>query len=240
MSERKILPPSYRNVLPQLGELGGCLNLRTLFFGKSCDDNPIFVQYLTQICLLALLGFVLGSIILVVSPHIVPETLQLSQLIARINTLDPFAFFLSILFNNIFVGMTIMFSAIFRIRVLPRFAILVNICANTMILGSVVGTIGWMPVLAWTVPHGCIEIPMIILASTYGAIAADRFSSLPVGTSTPERIRNYIVAKVHVPRTMLISYAFRPYFTRVLPMTIIAAGIEAYISTLSLRTAMGM
>ncbi len=65
-------------------------------------------------------------------------------------------------------------------------------------------------------PHGIIEVPALLIAASYG---------LWLGVAFIRRIRGREVT----PIRFHIEHAFRRYFAVVLPLLIVAAGIETLL-----------
>jgi stage II sporulation protein M len=135
-----------------------------------------------------------------------------------IKNLSSFELFLFIFVWNSLIGLLLVVSGL--IVGLPTLFILVS---NGLVIGAIMGWIssifGVKLVLSGIIPHGVFEVPAVIIAGAYG---------LRVGASMMSRIRKN--------KEVLISdsliEAIKVYFNRVLPLFLIAAIIESYVTPL--------
>jgi uncharacterized membrane protein SpoIIM required for sporulation len=118
-----------------------------------------------------------------------------------------------------------MSSAIAKTKIIP--AVIESI--NGFAIGGLVTKTALIYGFAFTqvfVPHAIIELAAIILAVAYSFVAVDIINEVAPHSS----FREYVTAKLKIRKEILNQYILGPYFKRVLPLIVLAAVIEAYIS----------
>jgi uncharacterized membrane protein SpoIIM required for sporulation len=174
--------------------------------------------------------FFLSALLAVIIVSIYPDAINIpiatkSEIITNAST-DLGNFFITILIRNLSIAFIILSSSIARQKIIPAAIIASNGFAICAAIFKAIQLYG-IGMLIPFVPHAIIELPAIILVGVYSFVAVDEFKK----ASPYSTIREYLMAKLHIPRAALNQYIFRPYFLYVTPMFIIAAAIEAYISS---------
>ena len=139
---------------------------------------------------------------------------QFSQNFAFLGELNAVSIFFFIFLNNSIKTFIALISGFFF-----GIAPLLFVITNGNIIGLVTAIaetkIGISLVVASLLPHGIFEIPAILLASGYGLWLGYRF---------------FRMLAFKEPFKMYFSFAFRKYFQIILPMLLIAAIIETFIT----------
>ncbi len=130
--------------------------------------------------------------------------------------LPTFQLFLYIFLNNASKAFLVVLTGFF-FGIVPIFFVF----SNANLIGIVVAVLGaregFLRIVLSLLPHGIFEIPAVLIASGYGLWLGVRFwRKLRFGEPFKEAFR----------------FAVRKYFTVVLPLLLLAAFIEAYVTTL--------
>ncbi|MCS7121306.1 MAG: stage II sporulation protein M [Archaeoglobaceae archaeon] len=136
----------------------------------------------------------------------------------KITKLDPLTLAVIIFANNSFKSFLALILGSF-FGIFP----ITFVITNGYILGAVIALkkdIGLSKILLAILPHGIIEIPAVLIASSYGVFLGYRFFL---------RIFRKQAFKPHLVR------ALKVYFKIVLPMLLVAALIEAFITPVLIR-----
>lgn len=142
---------------------------------------------------------------------------------------DKLEFFKSVLLNNLRASLLVICMGVFGYEIIPMLAI----ALNAAYLGSFVAMINkpdtWFAVLT-LIPHGIIEFVALILSCAFGCLFAIRMRRNR--TSVIQCIRNRKVTESQEKRFWYIcKYTIIiPYLKYCVPMLIVAAFIESYIS----------
>ncbi|MDI9646478.1 MAG: stage II sporulation protein M [Archaeoglobales archaeon] len=127
---------------------------------------------------------------------------------------DPFKFAVFIFLNNAVKSLIAMLSGFF-FGIFP----ILFIAVNGYILGMVVALRlpewGWVKIAAAILPHGIIEIPAVVLACSQGVMLGYRFY---LAVFKGEKFKPHLMESLRV------------YFRIVVPMLLIAAVVEAFIT----------
>jgi stage II sporulation protein M len=127
--------------------------------------------------------------------------------------------FLFIFFNNTLKTLIVLFAGFFF-----GIAPLIFIIINGQVIGLVIAVSyqkeGWARILLGLGPHGIFEIPALIIASSYGLWLGVQF---------------YKKLRFNQPFRPALKLAWSKYLRLVLPMLLIAALIETFITTALLQ-----
>lgn len=130
--------------------------------------------------------------------------------------ISSFQLFLYIFLNNsIKAFLVVLFGFFFGI--VPIFFVFTNAELIGLVLAVFGAREGFLKVVLSLLPHGIFEIPAILIASGYGLWLGVRF---------------YRKLRYGEPFREAFWFAMRKYFTVVFPLLLLAAFIEAFISTL--------
>lgn len=131
-----------------------------------------------------------------------------------------FQLFLFIFFNNSVKALFVVLTGFF-FGIAPIFFVFTNANLIGVVL-AVFGTReGFARVALSLLPHGIFEIPAVLFASGYGLWLGVRF---------------YRKLRYGEPFKEAFMFSMRKYCTVVLPLLLLAAFIEAYVTTLILST----
>ena len=137
----------------------------------------------------------------------------------QVRILDSSEIFLFVFLNNSIKGFFAMiFGAL--LGIVPAFLIFFNGEVLGMVLGISQGSIGLKTVFFEIVPHGILEIPAIILSAGYGFWLGYRL---------------YRRVIFRDPFRKHLSYALKKYAKVVLPMLLVAAFVETFITPIAIR-----
>ncbi|HLM84466.1 MAG TPA: stage II sporulation protein M [Candidatus Bathyarchaeia archaeon] len=133
--------------------------------------------------------------------------------------ISTFQLFVYIFLNNsVKAFLVVLFGFFFGI--VPIFFVFSNANVIGLVLAVFGAREGFLKVVLSLLPHGILEIPAILMASGYGLWLGVRFfRKLRYGEPFGEAFR----------------FAMRKYFTVVFPLLLLAAFIEAYITTFLMR-----
>lgn len=144
---------------------------------------------------------------------------QTTAQFSRIKDLDAFSVFLFIFFNNALKGFFAMLSGIL-FGVMP----LIFLFSNGQLIGLILGigeiSNAILVILIGLAPHGVLEIPAIILATSYGFWLGYGFFRL---------------VAFHEPFRKYLSYALERYMKIVVPLLFFAALIETFITPMIIK-----
>jgi stage II sporulation protein M len=133
--------------------------------------------------------------------------------------LTTFQLFIYIFLNNSIKAFIVMLLGFF-FGIVPIFFVF----SNAELIGVVVAVFGaregFLRVVLSLLPHGIFEIPAVLIASGYGLWLGVKF---------------YRKLRYKEPWKDAFWFSIRKYFTVVFPLLLIAAFIEAYVSTLLVR-----
>jgi stage II sporulation protein M len=133
--------------------------------------------------------------------------------------ISTFQLFIYIFLNNsIKAFLVILFG--FAFGIIPIFFVFTNAELIGLVLAVFGAREGFLKVVLSLLPHGIFEIPAILIASGYGLWLGVRF---------------YRRIRYGEPFMEAFWFAMRKYFTVVFPLLLLAAFIEAYISTILAR-----
>lgn len=130
--------------------------------------------------------------------------------------ISTFQLFLYIFLNNASKALFVVLTGFF-FGIAPIFFVFTNANLIGVVIAVFGAREGFVRVALSLLPHGIFEIPAILIASGYGLWLGVRF-----------------YRKIHFgePFKEAFYFAIRKYFTVVFPMLLLAAFIEAYVTTL--------
>lgn len=182
------------------------------------DFRKVFIGCLLAMALAIVLGFVVGSL----SPETVNTVLE--QFMAMVEdagimdsdgNISPFG----LLTNNWSAMLLAVVYGFVPFLFLPA----ISIVSNGLLIGLLAawyhgnGISMWL-YLAGILPHGIFELPALVIAAACGVCLCRNMSRIV--TSSPRR----------VPMVELLSNLLRVLLFLVMPMTVLAAFLEAYVT----------
>jgi stage II sporulation protein M len=141
---------------------------------------------------------------------------QAMEQVSFIKDLTPAGIFLLIALNNSIKAFFMLMLGILW-GIVPVLFILLNGYAVGIVASVAVLDTGIMPIIFGTLPHGILEIPAILLAASYGVWLGEMFSKKLKGGDAELWIN--------------IKTAFNKFIKVVLPVLIVAAFIETFITS---------
>ena len=182
------------------------------------DFRKVFIGCLLAMALAIVLGFVVGSL----SPETVNTVLE--QFMAMVEdagimdsdgNISPFG----LLTNNWSAMLLAVVYGFVPFLFLPA----ISIVSNGLLIGLLAAWyhsngISMGLYLAGILPHGIFELPALVIAATCGVCLCRNMSRIV--TSSPRR----------VPMVELLSNLLRVLLFLVMPMTVVAAFLEAYVT----------
>lgn len=127
---------------------------------------------------------------------------------------DQFKFAVFIFLNNAVKSLIAMLSGFF-FGIFPVLFIAVNGYILGMVVALRLPEWGWMKIAAAILPHGIIEIPAVVLACSQGVLLGYHFY---LAVFKGEKFKPHLMESLRV------------YFKLVVPMLLIAAIVEAFIT----------
>jgi uncharacterized membrane protein SpoIIM required for sporulation len=196
---------------------------------RSLPDRATIAPYLKTILLVFGMS-VLGAVVLTemvdissISGRVITDPAALQANLAGI---ESGAFFIRLVLNNGLIALMVITSAIFRTKFIPQFFIFWNGFVLTIYSLTIVQAIGSLEFLSAFLPHAVIEIPALLLAATYATHAVDRFRAEHMTWRIdPDSARWYLLI---------------PYLYQVVPIIVVAAAIETFISLPVLKLVVGV
>jgi len=134
--------------------------------------------------------------------------------LALIDRAPDFAIFLFILFNNAFKVLVAMFAGIF-FGIAPLYFIYSNGFLLGMVTPLIVKNGSWQLLAAGILPHGIIELSAVLIGATYG---------LWLG------VKMFRLIFFKEPIDDVFKIALLKYVRVIVPMLLLAAIIEAYVT----------
>jgi uncharacterized membrane protein SpoIIM required for sporulation len=188
------------------------------------DDK--FRKYLIWSIAIFAISALVSIFVVIYAPDLFPyEIITTQAQLQQRATEDMNMIFLMVLSNNALILFFIMSSAIAKTKLIPGAIEAINGFAVGGVITKTTIVYGTMFTQVF-IPHAFIEFAAIILAVTYSFVAIDIITE----ASPHASLKEYMTAKLKIRREIINKYILRPYFTRVLPIVIVAALIEAYIS----------
>jgi stage II sporulation protein M len=162
-------------------------------------------------------GYVTGIESRVTDKNIINDIFSPYSFLKNLSSLSLFFF---IFFNNAFKALLTIFLGIF-FGIYPLYFIFVNGELIGLVYALSAGNIGAAGALAGLLPHGIFELTAILIAGGYG---------FWLGTRT---FRSIVY---HESLRPAIGAAFRAYYRTILPLLLVAAVIEAYLTPILIQT----
>lgn len=177
-------------------------------------------SYIFVIWIIFFLALANGYFMALASPDQSRQTIeQLFSSFSFARNISTFQLFIYIFLNNsIKAFVVILFGFFFGI--VPIIFVFTNAELIGLVLAVFGAREGFLKVALSLLPHGIFEIPAILMASGYG---------LWLGVKFYRRIR------YKEPFKEAFWFSMRKYFTVIFPLLLLAAFIEAYISTILAR-----
>jgi stage II sporulation protein M len=141
---------------------------------------------------------------------------QLFSQFAFAKNISTFQLFVYIFLNNASKALFVILLGFF-FGIVPIFFVFTNANLIGVVLAVFGAKEGYLKVVLSLLPHGIFEIPAILIASGYGLWLGVRF---------------YRKLRYGDPFKEAFWFAIKKYFTVVFPLLLLAAFIEAYITTL--------
>jgi len=178
--------------------------------------------------------FILYIVILLLSVFIFPSIYQIHtpMTIDKIHTLTVQTssdFFIPLLYNNILASFIIVMMGGFGIWMIPP----IFLCSNAIYLGSLISSAAKPDTYLYIYaifPHATIELPTIILATTFGCYFAIKLRDLTGRRNIIQCIR----ARENILQ-IVFDYGIKPYILVILPLIILGCVIESYVSLYILK-----
>jgi stage II sporulation protein M len=177
-------------------------------------------SYIFIICVIFFLSLANGYLMASQNPVEARQTVnQLFSGFSFAKDLSTFQLFIYIIINNSIKAFLVILLGFF-FGVVP----IIFVFSNAELIGVVIAVFGaregFLRVVLSLLPHGIFEIPAVLIASGYGLWLGAKF---------------YRKIRYKEPFKEAFLFSMRKYFTVVFPLLLIAAFIEAYISTLLVK-----
>jgi uncharacterized membrane protein SpoIIM required for sporulation len=190
-------------------------------------DN-IFKKYLIIVSIIFIITFILSIFIF---PSIYQiQTPKNKDTVRILSITPPSEFFKTILINNIVVSFIILASGVTGLEAIP----IIFMIYNAFYLGELIAVVNkpdtYMMIYAMT-PHSIIELPTLILVTTFGCYLAYKLRET---TKTRHMIEYLRKRNVNINST-IYNYGIKRYILIILPLIIIGCIIESGISLYILR-----
>lgn len=137
---------------------------------------------------------------------------------------EGFGLFKAILFNNIKASVMCVVLGIIPFIMVPAFTIASNGLISGVVISSaslLSGVSPWSLIAFGILPHGIFELPALIISATLGVVLCST-------------VTKSIFRRPHENLSVLLDETARVYVLVVLPLLLIAAGIETYITPMLL------
>lgn len=144
---------------------------------------------------------------------------KMSEGFGFIRNLNYYLIFLFIFLNNSIKSFFVLFLGFF-FGIIPIYFVVANGELIGLVLGVSYEASGWDKLAIGLLPHGIFEIPALILTSSYG---------MWLGIKFYERLR------FKKPFAPALNFVFWKYLRIILPMLLIAALIETFVTTALLK-----
>ena len=177
-------------------------------------------SYIFVIYVIFFLALANGYLMAINDPQGSRQTIdQLFQGFSFARNISTFQLFIYIFLNNSIKAFLVILLGFF-FGIVPIFFVFTNANLIGIVLAVFGAREGFVRVALSLLPHGIFEIPAILIASGYGLWLGVKFyRKLRYGESFSEAF----------------WFSIRKYFTVVFPLLLLAAFIEAYITTLIIR-----
>lgn len=192
---------------------------------STIKENKMLILFsLALFMLSSISGVYIFQVLLDNNPEVINSFIQqFQEMFGPITQLSPFQLFLTIFYINTRTSFLIMMLGAL-LGIFP----FISLWGNGTILGILLGKYmaeggNYLGFLMGILPHGILEIPAILIAASQGFRLAKEIVSPPIGLTRSGALR------------MNISKGIK-LFALILPLLLIAAIIEVYISTFLFAT----
>ena len=191
-------------------------------------SDEIFKKYLKR-------NTIIFTVIFILSIIIFPNIYQIHDPISKekiqiLSITPPADFFINLLINNIIASFIIVMSGIAIIEMIP----ILFMIYNAFYLGEMISELNkpdtFMMILTM-IPHGIIEMPTLILSTTFGCYLAYQLKK----TTNSKNILEYLRNKNTNINYTVFTYGIKAYILIILPLIILGCVIESGISLYILK-----
>lgn len=187
---------------------------------KTIKENKFLIFFSIGLFLFSSIsGVFIFQVLLDNNPEIIDSFVdQFKEMFGPISELSPFQLFLTIFYVNTRTSFLIMMLGAL-LGIFPFISLWLNGTIIGILFGKYIAEGGnYLGFMMGILPHGIIEIPAIIIAASQGFRLGKEVVSPPTGLNRSEAIKLNITKGIKL-------------FVLILPLLLIAAVIEVYIST---------
>lgn len=187
---------------------------------KTIKENKFLIFFSIGLFLFSSIsGVFIFQVLLDNNPEIIDSFVdQFKEMFGPISELSPFQLFLTIFYVNTRTSFLIMMLGAL-LGIFPFISLWLNGTILGILFGKYIAEGGnYLGFMMGILPHGIIEIPAIIIAASQGFRLGKEVVSPPTGLNRSEAIKLNITKGIKL-------------FVLILPLLLIAAVIEVYIST---------
>jgi len=198
-------------------------NLTTFYHNqvfKTIKENKFLIFFSIGLFIFSSIsGVFIFQVLLDNNPEIIDSFVdQFKEMFGPISELSPFQLFLTIFYVNTRTSFLIMMLGAL-LGIFPFISLWLNGTILGILFGKYIAEGGnYLGFMMGILPHGIIEIPAIIIAASQGFRLGKEVVSPPIGLNRSEAIKLNITKGIKL-------------FVLILPLLLIAAVIEVYIST---------
>lgn len=198
-------------------------NLTTFYHNqvfKTIKENKFLIFFSIGLFIFSSIsGVFIFQVLLDNNPEIIDSFVdQFKEMFGPISELSPFQLFLTIFYVNTRTSFLIMMLGAL-LGIFPFISLWLNGTILGILFGKYIAEGGnYLGFMMGILPHGIIEIPAIIIAASQGFRLGKEVVSPPTGLNRSEAIKLNITKGIKL-------------FVLILPLLLIAAVIEVYIST---------
>lgn len=187
---------------------------------KTIKENKFLIFFSIGLFIFSSIsGVFIFQVLLDNNPEIIDSFVdQFKEMFGPISELSPFQLFLTIFYVNTRTSFLIMMLGAL-LGIFPFISLWLNGTILGILFGKYIAEGGnYLGFMMGILPHGIIEIPAIIIAASQGFRLGKEVVSPPTGLNRSEAIKLNITKGIKL-------------FVLILPLLLIAAVIEVYIST---------
>ncbi|HOG74560.1 MAG TPA: stage II sporulation protein M [Methanofastidiosum sp.] len=187
---------------------------------KTIKENKFLIFFSIGLFIFSSIsGVFIFQVLLDNNPEIIDSFVdQFKEMFGPISELSPFQLFLTIFYVNTRTSFLIMMLGAL-LGIFPFISLWLNGTILGILFGKYIAEGGnYLGFMMGILPHGIIEIPAIIIAASQGFRLGKEVVSPPIGLNRSEAIKLNITKGIKL-------------FVLILPLLLIAAVIEVYIST---------
>ena len=187
---------------------------------KTIKENKFLIIFSIGLFIFSSIsGVFIFQVLLDNNPEIIDSFVdQFKEMFGPISELSPFQLFLTIFYVNTRTSFLIMMLGAL-LGIFPFISLWLNGTILGILFGKYIAEGGnYLGFMMGILPHGIIEIPAIIIAASQGFRLGKEVVSPPTGLNRSEAIKLNITKGIKL-------------FVLILPLLLIAAVIEVYIST---------